>query len=78
MKTRNFLFLLAIVASLISCKEEYPDLEDGMYAEFQTSMGPFVAQLYFEEAPLTVGNFVSLAEGTNSMVDSTFKGKKIL
>ncbi|MEE2773256.1 MAG: peptidylprolyl isomerase [Bacteroidota bacterium] len=76
MKTRNFLFLLAIVASLISCKEEYPDLEDGMYAEFQTSMGPFVAQLYFEEAPLTVGNFVSLAEGTNSMVDSTFKGKK--
>lgn len=76
MKTRNFFFLLAIVASLISCKEEYPDLEDGMYAEFQTSMGPFVAKLYFQETPMTVANFVSLAEGTNSMVDSTYKGKK--
>lgn len=47
-----------------------------MYAEFNTSMGPIVAELYFEETPMTVASFVSLAEGTSKMVDSTYEGKK--
>ncbi len=62
--------------SLFSCNEEYPELEDGMYAEFNTSMGPIVAELYFEETPMTVANFVSLAEGNSKMADSTYKDKK--
>ncbi|GAA4325346.1 peptidylprolyl isomerase [Pontixanthobacter gangjinensis] len=62
--------------SLIACNEEYPELEDGMYAEFNTSMGPIVAELYFEETPMTVANFVSLAEGNSKMADSTYKEKK--
>lgn len=76
MKTKSLLVVLAAIVSLLSCKEEYPDLEDGMYAEFNTSMGPIVAQLYFKETPMTVANFVSLAEGTSTMVDSTYKNKK--
>ncbi len=76
MRTKSIFLLLTLAFSLISCKEEYPELEDGMYAEFNTSMGPIVAELYFEETPMTVANFVSLAEGTSKMVDSTFKGKK--
>src|SRR5690606_19771063 len=60
-----------------SCQEKYPDLkEDGVYAEFITNKGTFVAKLKNESAPLTVSNFVSLAEGTNSMVDSAFAGKR--
>ncbi|MDT0649935.1 peptidylprolyl isomerase [Autumnicola edwardsiae] len=75
MKKPNLLFLFAIALSLLSCNEEYPDLEDGLYAEFNTSKGPVVAELYFEQTPITVGSFVSLAEGENPQVDSTYKDK---
>ena len=70
------LFLLALLVSFTACKDEYPDLEDGMYAEIITNKGTMVANLEFEKTPVTVANFVSLAEGKNTMVDSTFKGKK--
>ncbi|MUP43551.1 peptidylprolyl isomerase [Christiangramia aestuarii] len=76
MKTKSLFLLLTMAMSLIACNEEYPELEDGMYAEFNTSMGPIVAELYFEETPMTVANFVSLAEGNSKMADSTYKEKK--
>lgn len=76
MKKVNTLFLFAIILTLFSCKDEYPDLDDGLYAEFETSMGSFVAELYYDQTPITVASFVSLAEGNNPMVDSTYKGKK--
>ncbi|MCM4154453.1 peptidylprolyl isomerase [Gramella sp. AN32] len=76
MKTQNIFLFIAIISGLFSsCKEDYPDLEDGLYAEINTSMGPMIAELYFEETPLTVGNFVSLAEGNNKMADSSYGGK---
>lgn len=67
---------LALIVGLSSCKAKYPDLEDGIYAEFVTSKGVMVAKLTPEKTPVTVANFVSLAEGTNTMVDSLYKGKK--
>jgi len=71
------LLVCAILLGLVSCKEDYPDLKDGLYAEFNTNKGSFIAELYFKETPTTVANFVALAEGEgHSMVDSTFKGKK--
>lgn len=70
------LLLLLFSFALSSCNDKYPDLENGVYAEFVTNKGTFVAKLYNEATPLTVANFVSLAEGTNTMVDSTYKGKK--
>ncbi|MDY8137675.1 peptidylprolyl isomerase [Aquimarina sp. 2201CG5-10] len=76
MKKLNLLFLAIIAITLNSCKDKYPDLEDGIYAEIITTKGTAVAKLYYEQAPMTVANFISLAEGTSTAVDSTYKGKK--
>lgn len=75
MKKLTFLILFLTLA-LASCQEKYPDLGDGVYAEFVTNKGTFVAKLYNDSAPLTVSNFVALAQGTNGMVDSINKGKR--
>ncbi len=76
MKKLSLLFLALITITISSCNEKYPDLQEGIYAEIVTNKGTAVAKLYHNLAPMTVANFISLAEGTNTMVDSTYKGKK--
>ncbi|WP_066217634.1 peptidylprolyl isomerase [Formosa haliotis] len=70
------LILLALVVSFTACNEKYPDLPDGLYAEIITTKGTMLANLEYKKAPVTVANFVTLAEGTNTMVDSMYRGKK--
>lgn len=75
MKKLSFIIII-ISITFGACQNDYPDLEEGVYAEFKTNKGVFVAKLYNEATPITVANFVDLAEGNNDMVDSIYKGKK--
>jgi len=74
-KISALLLFLVFPIILGSCQAKYPNLSDGVYAEFTTNKGVFIAKLYTEATPLTVANFISLAEGTNDMVEEEFKGK---
>ena len=75
MKKLSTFFLLGIVMSLMACNDKYSDLKNGLYAEFITNKGTFVAKLYHEQTPVTVANFVSLAEGSNTIADSVHQGE---
>jgi len=68
-------FVVLLVLATISCQERYPDLEDGLYAEFVTNKGTMVAELFYDEVPVTVANFVALAEGNHPMAEDKYKGK---
>lgn len=71
-----------IIITLISmvffgCKSsKYADLGDGIFADIQTSKGDIIVRLEYEKTPVTVANFVSLAEGNSPFVSDDFKEKK--
>ncbi len=50
-------------------EEETLSRTSGTYAVFETSQGTIVCRLLVKEAPLTVANFVGLAEGTKEFKD---------
>ncbi len=64
----------ALLLMLFGCKTgKYADLDEGIFADIQTTKGDIVVQLYHEATPVTVANFVSLAEGNNPFVDEKYK-----
>ena len=71
------LWALLLPLLLMACKSaKYPNLKDGLYADIQTNYGDMLAELYYKTTPGTVANFVSLAEGTNTYVADSLKGKR--
>lgn len=70
---KKIITILTVSAFMVSCsvkipqsmsKEQYKNLDEGLYAQMETSKGVMTIELYEEDAPLTVANFVGLAEGT--------------
>lgn len=59
-----FLGLFYILPTAITAADAERKLANGLYAEMDTSKGKILLQLEFEKTPLTVANFVGLAEGS--------------
>ncbi|MFD1604882.1 peptidylprolyl isomerase [Flavobacterium artemisiae] len=62
------LLLLIAISSFYSCKDEHSNLPDGLYADIETNKGHIIVELDYKKAPITVANFVTLAEGKNEFV----------
>lgn len=75
MNNKICLFLALFSLCLTSCKDEYKDLKDGLYAEIETSKGTILCELDYQKVPVMVANFVTLAEGKNQFCADEQKGK---
>ncbi len=78
MKRMNFMTLLLSMFVFFSCssqKKANKDLGDGLFASIETTKGNIIIKLNYKETPITVANFVSLAEGKNGFVKPEYKGK---
>lgn len=58
---KNFFVAICAVLSLAGYAQD--TLDDGIYAKFTTSKGEFLLVLEYQKVPVTVANFVGLAEG---------------
>jgi len=66
MKWFSWIFILALMSFPAgeSIAGDTLQLADGLYAKLITSQGDILLKMEFEKTPLTVANFVGLAEGT--------------
>jgi peptidyl-prolyl cis-trans isomerase A (cyclophilin A) len=68
---------LTLTATTAQTKKAMPKktVEDVIIAEIYTNKGKIALQLEFQKTPVTVANFITLAEGTNTFVTNDRKGK---
>ncbi|TVZ17400.1 peptidylprolyl isomerase [Maribacter sp. MAR_2009_72] len=72
------MYIIAVVGLVMaSCNtSKRADLGDGLFADIKTNKGDIIVRLEQEKTPITVANFVSLAEGKNPFVSEQYKNKK--
>ena len=67
---------LLCLAALCSGGQAAGEKTPGLYASLETSMGTIVLKLFEKEAPITVANFVELAQGKKEWTDPV-SGEKV-
>ena len=74
-----FMRVLLLTFSLLFSSLSLSTQDDGIFAHIQTNKGEIVVSLAYEQAPLTVINFISLAEGTKaSNKDMSPQSEKVI
>ncbi|MGJ8738638.1 peptidylprolyl isomerase [Zobellia laminariae] len=73
---KKIYYVITLVVLLASCKSQYSELGDGLFADIHTSKGDIIIKLEYEKTPVTVANFISLAEGDSPFVTDSLKEKK--
>jgi len=71
MKKLLFTLLFLPFTGLLQA-QKVEEIQDGIYARFTTNKGIIVCQLEYDKTPMTVGNFVGLAEGNFKVGDKSF------
>lgn len=75
MKKQHFNILLLSVLFALNFSFSFgqnDNLSEGIYAKFTTTKGEILLKFYADEAPMTVANFVGLAEGNFEILGHTF------
>jgi len=72
---KHLLKIAVIALSWLTFANAQNKKQDGIFAEFNTAKGKIVVELEYKKTPITVANFISLAEGNNPKADAKFKGK---
>jgi len=77
MRKTPFIFIFTVVSFfVVGCNSNYPNLEEGIYAEIETNRGNILLYLEMEKTPMTVANFVALAEGEHPEASEKFLNKR--
>lgn len=66
---RPTLSLLVLATALLLTTRSSAQYTNGIYAEFNTSLGSYTCALYYAQSPKAVANFIGLATGQRAWLD---------
>ncbi|MGK0414738.1 MAG: peptidyl-prolyl cis-trans isomerase A (cyclophilin A) [Polaribacter sp.] len=74
---KQIIYVFLVLSLITACQSaKYKDLNEGLYAEIKTNKGDVLLELYSNDVPLTVANFVSLADGSNNRTPDSIRGNR--